>query len=126
MTSFDTTQFIQRLEEHQRKFRAAIERAVYKFSAHVLGEAQELCPVSSVPGHAGTLKSSDQQDEVQTTDGLVTCQIGFTEFYAVFVHEILTNAHPQGQAKFLETAMKANVSRFMEFVQEELAAEGLT
>jgi hypothetical protein len=32
--------------------------------------------------------------------------IGFNAKYAVFVHEILDNKHPVGQAKFLETALR--------------------
>jgi hypothetical protein len=31
--------------------------------------------------------------------------IGYGVDYAVYVHEILTNKHPQGQAKFLEAAL---------------------
>jgi hypothetical protein len=39
--------------------------------------------------------------------------IGFNTNYAAAVHEILTNKHPQGQAKFLEAAVKNAVETGM-------------
>lgn len=47
--------------------------------------------------------------------------IGFNTNYAAAVHEILTNKHPQGQAKYLEAALRDGANR--NFVGKMIAAE---
>lgn len=77
-----------------------------KAARHIEGElimtdAKRRTPVS--PG-GGTLRSSglvtSDDKETRLTFG------GAAASYAIYVHEILTNYHPVGEAKFLENAMR--------------------
>jgi len=99
--------------------------AVGKFVEYVLGQAQVLCPVdcTKYAKHRGFLKASAVAEEAITTGTGWTCTFGFGADYAVFVHEILENKHPQGQAKFLETAMRANAAKLPQFVLSEMQAK---
>ena len=45
--------------------------------------------------------------EAATKDGIkVSVTVGFTQSYALYVHENMQANHPVGQAKFLETAIR--------------------
>lgn len=73
--------------------------------AKVVQQAEKIMTVAKqrTPVDTGALRSS----------GIVTAKGNGAELsfggaasgYAIFVHEILTNAHPVGQAKFLESAL---------------------
>lgn len=45
--------------------------------------------------------------------------IGYEAPYAVYVHEILDNYHPNGEAKFLENAWLAKHGEFLDKLLEE-------
>jgi len=40
--------------------------------------------------------------------------------YAIFVHEILANKHPIGEAKFLENALRASARMVIRIIRKEL------
>lgn len=111
-------------EQYGPRYHAALVRGLEKFCAHVLGEAQQLCPVET-----GALKSSDAQDPPVSTVQEISITFGFNTEYAAAVHEVLESKrgnpinHPQGQAKFLETAMQANATLMIQFIEAELARE---
>jgi hypothetical protein len=48
--------------------------------------------------------------------------VGFNTNYAAAVHERLDQQHEQGQAKYLETAMRNNAAKFESFVGGRVAA----
>jgi len=54
-------------------------------------------------------------------DGSKSVFIGYTAYYAVYVHEDLEAYHEVGEAKFLDKAIKMNQKRII----EELAKGGL-
>jgi hypothetical protein len=128
--NIDITPFVNSMQkEYLPRVRAAALRGIDRFVNHVLTEAQELCPVSDVVGHAGTLKASATADEAIDLGGMITQIFGFNTSYAAAVHERLVSAlgkpinHPHGQAKYLETSMMANKGNLMPFIEEEIAKE---
>lgn len=93
-----------------RTVKAALA-AVDKFGLQVLGDAQQLCPVKT-----GALKASATEEPAELHGSNVTKRIGFNTDYAAAVHERLDLAHTQGQAKFLETAIRNNAPKLAPFV----------
>ena len=63
-------------------------------------------------------------EESKADDG-IHCVVGFTQSYAIFVHEIIGNNHPVGQAKFLEQPAREKSAEISEVVRAALA-EGKT
>jgi hypothetical protein len=109
------TQFLESLKTAEAKRRAAAVVAIEQFANHVLGEAQALAPVDT-----GFLKASGYVAPVGDPGeggGPLSFTIGFNAHYALIVHERLDVHHPQGQAKFLETAMRVNAPKLVNFVQ---------
>ena len=52
----------------------------------------------------------------------MTFEVGYTQNYAVFVHENLTAKHPVGQAKYLEEPARMHRSEMLKLVEEEVKA----
>ena len=50
----------------------------------------------------------------------IYCTIGFNIDYAAAVHEILDRFHPNGEAKFLETAINAWSGELASYIADEL------
>lgn len=54
----------------------------------------------------------------RVTDGSAAVEVGFTEAYAVYVHEDLEANHPRGgQAKYLQSAVDDNRERIVEIIK---------
>ena len=71
---------------------------------HAEGELIMTDAKRRTPGDTGTQRRSGS---VQSDDKVTSLSFGgAASQYAVFVHEILTNHHPVGEAKFLENAMR--------------------
>lgn len=66
-----------------------------------------------VPVDTGNLKNSGYTRKA----GKLAVEVGFTAFYAVYVHENLDARHPVGEAKFLQNAVSANEGRILEIIQ---------
>jgi len=132
--------FLANLERYEGRQRAAIKRGIYAFAWDTLEKASLLCPASPtiefIPGvsgrmiknpgftgHSGRLRDSYDVGELVDTGGTMSLTIGFNTEYAVFVHEILDAYHPTGRSKFLETAMRNNAPRLMEFIEAALQEE---
>ncbi|HVS73115.1 MAG TPA: HK97 gp10 family phage protein [Phycisphaerae bacterium] len=115
----DISKFISSLEkEYQPRAQAAAESAVERFALYVVGEAARLCPVKT-----GALKASWVVEQPESDGDDIEVTMGFNTSYAAAVHEILTNHHAQGQAKYLETALKANAPKLVPYVEAELHKE---
>lgn len=50
--------------------------------------------------------------EIDKHDDHVDCVVGYTQQYAVYVHENLEAHHPVGQAKFLEQPFRENEDKY--------------
>ena len=86
------------LEDLRRRIPPAMRAA----GETLLEESNKLVPVLT-----GVLKKSGKV--TYKGRGLNTeFSIGYSADYAVYVHEDLTKHHPNGQAKFLETAILQN------------------
>ena len=112
----DLKQFLAGLEQAEARAIAAAKRALVLAAEHVKGESQRLTPIEW-----GTLQNSATVGPVEEQRGLISIQIGHNTSYAAAVHEILTNRHKVGQAKYLETAMRKNTRRVLEFIQDEVS-----
>jgi hypothetical protein len=94
---------------------AAVTRALDIVGEHVLGDAQQLCPVDT-----GFLQSTGTTSPAELRGNLIVKEIGFGAEYAIFVHEDMTAHHEVGQAKYLETAIRQNEERVFAFVAGEV------
>ena len=118
-TGCDISKFLGGLQKAGGQQLAAAVRGVDRFGEHVIGDAQELAPVLT-----GALKASGTTDPAVVRGSHVSKEIGFNTDYAAAVHEVLTAHHPQGQAKYLETAMRDDQSKFGAYVEKESRAAG--
>lgn len=141
--SADPSAFIRSLDPSgplRARVLAAAKRALKQFAQHVTGEAQQLAPQSPsnqyIPGkrkpqilnprwtgHSGFLRDSAFVREVEWDGTRLSVLIGFGAEYAVYVHEDLTAHHTNGQAKFLETAVRNNQHKLAEFVMAAIRRE---
>ena len=113
--SADISGFMRGLGEGQKKALAAARVGVNKMAAAVIGRSQALAPVKT-----GALKGSGTQTPAEMHGTSITAEVGHNVDYAAAVHERLDAKHPQGQAKFLETAMNEKAPRFVEIVGAEV------
>lgn len=108
----DISQFVRSLNAQAKpRVMEAGRQAVDAAGEHILGQAQKLAPIKS-----GDLKGSATGEKAQIRGNNITKTIGFSVHYAAAVHERLDLHHDQGQAKFLETALRQNQVRFSQYV----------
>jgi hypothetical protein len=114
--STDVRQFLKGLAQAEQRSKDAARKALDQFGEHVLGDAQQLTPVDT-----GALKASGYTEPV-TVDagGEMAKPIGFNTSYAAAVHERLDVHHDQGQAKFLETAIRNNQPKLAPFIADRV------
>lgn len=115
----DISEFLAGLKKAGNAQIAAAHRAVDLFGLQVLGNAQDKAPVLT-----GALKASATDLPSELQGEVVVKLIGFNIFYAVMVHEILTAHHNQGQAKFLESAIRELAPKFGPFVAGQVKGGG--
>ena len=113
--SADISSFLAGLGEARQRAEAAAVRAVDQFGEHVIGDSQQLCPKKT-----GALAASGTTEPAELVGGKVTKRIGHTVDYAAAVHERLDLHHDQGQAKFLETAVRRNAPKLAGFVIDQV------
>ena len=118
--SADISKFLSDMTAIRDRQLAAARRGVDRFGEQVIGDSQELCPVSKGLPTSGSLKASGTTLPAEIHGTVITAVIGHNMSYAAAVHEVLTSHHPQGQAKFLEKAMRDNVPEFAPFMAEEM------
>lgn len=68
----------------------------------IMSEAKRITPVDT-----GRLRASGNVKPPEHQNGTVTVELAYGTDYAIYVHEITSNTHPVGQAKFLEQPVKA-------------------
>lgn len=114
--SWDVRQFLNGLTraQRQRAIPAGL-RAVDRFGEHVLGQAQQIAPVKT-----GALQNSATSEPARIVGDDISKTIGFNTDYAAAVHERLELHHNQGQAKYLETAMRTQARKLGPLVESEM------
>jgi hypothetical protein len=79
-----------------REIRTSLDNAVGRAALLLQAEAQKRCPVDT-----GALRASAFTRRVGTPDD-IAYQVGFSQNYSVYVHEMVNANFKVGQAKFLE------------------------
>lgn len=113
--SVDIQGFLSGLARAGERQLAAAGRAMEEFAAHVAGDSAELAPIDT-----GFLKASATWTPLQHQGGFYFVEVGHNASYAAAVHERLDLHHPQGQAKFLETALRNNAPKLGEYVAKRV------
>lgn len=78
-------------------------QALYRLAEGVMTEAKVLCPVDT-----GALRASGHVEPPETEGTTVSVTMGFNTEYALVQHERTDYHHVVGQAKYLETPLKAS------------------
>lgn len=75
--------------------------------------------MSEVKGLAKILARVREFNKKYAADGggKVVAQVGFTQYYAVYVHENLESRHPVGQAKYLEQPFREYQSELYRIIK---------
>jgi hypothetical protein len=117
----DVSKFLRFLQPKRAAVEKAALAAVDEFGLAVLGKASELAPVAT-----GFLKASAHEEPAKLNGVEIEKKLSFTAAYAIYVHENLNAHHDQGQAKFLETALRQKAPLFNGFMEKRLkpAMEG--
>ena len=74
--------------------------------------------VDITPVDTGALRASAFTEAESGSNPSVI--VGYTEEYAIFVHENLEAHHNNGQAKFLEQPLRENADRYAEHVKNKV------
>jgi len=85
----------------------------------LLISSENFCPIDK-----GDLKESAEIEKATDTTLEYSLVASYNTPYAIYVHEILTNYHPHGQAKFLEIPFTIQQSKLEE--ELKLAVMGVT
>ena len=110
-----TKQVIANIEKLKIKTTKEIEKAIDDVVLDLQGKSQRLAPIDT-----GDLRGS-ASSEVRTTMNRVVGEVGFNMEYALKQHEDLTYNHPRGgQAKYLETPLKENQSKYKRDIEEAM------
>ena len=115
--SCDISRLLAGLGQARARGEAAAARGLLKFAHHVIGDSQQICPVLT-----GFLKGSGTVGELERTPDGPRVEAGHNASYAAAVHENLAAHHTQGQAKFLETAVRQNATKMNDFIGGEVRA----
>jgi len=91
----------------------AEQSAIYTAGLFVKGSAQKLTPIDT-----GALKASAYVRPLKGSG--VGVRVGFTQNYAVFVHERVELFHRVGQAKFLSTAVFNNKAKIEKIIGRKI------
>jgi hypothetical protein len=74
--------------------------------------------VDITPVDTGALRASAFTEAESGSNPSVI--VGYTEEYAIFVHENLEANHPVGQAKFLEQPLQENTDKYVGHVRDKV------
>lgn len=75
--------------------------------------------MSSIEGVKAVIEKLRKKREAHK-DGRVSVVVGYTQQYAIYVHENLTAHHPVGQAKYLEQPFRMMQDEIAEIVADLL------
>jgi hypothetical protein len=99
---------------------SASKKALDEWMAETLLISKEnFCPVDK-----GDLKASAKIEKETDTAQEYALEASYNTTYAIYVHEILTNHHDHGQAKFLEVPFNLQQSKLEE--ELKIAVMGVT
>lgn len=96
------------LHRLSERFPKVVMGALYQEAQIEMTESKKRCPVDVTPPtpHPGLLRSTGKVHQPEQHGETLSVTLSYGTDYAVYVHEILENLHPVGQAKFLESVLK--------------------
>ena len=100
MKIIGTDRVVRNLARYASQMSSAMDAALLQSAEIVKDESQALCPVAT-----GTLRDSALTGSEVSGD-VMNAAAGYTASYALYVHERLDVTHVNGEAKFLESAVK--------------------
>ena len=98
---------IRNLSRYASRMSSAMDAAVLQSAEIVKDESQASCPVATGALRDSAVTASESADDV------INAAVGYTASYALYVHERLDVTHVNGEAKFLEKALKSYETRFL-------------
>lgn len=111
-------EIVERLNQLLVEYPEQVKRAVWLELANVMNESKKLCPVDS-----GALRGSGYVPEPEVSDGNIRAEIGYSQGYAYWVHELIDNWHePPTQAKYLEVPLMQALPTITEKIIERVEA----
>lgn len=111
-----STELKKELKNTSHETKLKWERAIRVAARYVQEKSLELTPEAT-----GYLKSSC--DMVRISSGwYANFRIFYTAEYAVFVHEMLENSHPVGEAEFLKKAVLRSEQEVLNIVRTYMAS----
>lgn len=124
--SCDISKLLDGLKQHQSDVHRKAGIGMVKAMTKIIGDAQILAPegggkYSPNDPAPGALRDSATVEPLQDNGSRMSIQGGFHTVYAARQHEELTWRHSNGQAKFLETAVRANQHTAPQIVRDEIA-----
>lgn len=102
------------LKKIAARFPDRVAAAIYQEAQIEMTEAKRRTPVDvnyaggRIPPHPGQLRASGMVAEPERNGRNISVTLSFggaASDYAIYVHEIIENIHPVGQAKFLESTL---------------------
>lgn len=94
----------------------AVKRAVEDVALDLQGKSQLLAPIDT-----GDLRGSASTTPVKKVGNVISCQVGFSQEYALKQHENMSYNHPRGgQAKYLEEPLKRNEGRYKQSIKNSV------
>ena len=98
---------IRNLAQYATRLSFAMDAAVLESAETVKETSQALCPVATGALRESAVTAAEVQSDV------VTAAVGYTASYALAVHEKTEIRHTNGQAKFLEDAVKQYEPKYL-------------
>lgn len=109
--SANGSQILANLNKEVRRIKGATKGGLKLAANLIMTES-----ISRTPVDTGSLKGGHyvaQSDDPKK----IVAEVGVMADYAIYVHEILTNVHPTGEAKFLENAIDAKKDDVIKIIQ---------
>lgn len=101
----------------RNNYREVSARALFQEMTRIMAESHDECPVEF-----GRLRATGIVSEPVIGDGNVSCKMGYSTKYAIWVHEILENYHkPPTKAKYLEDPVNRNLDKVPQNINARIA-----
>ena len=92
-----------------------VQAALYQEGNNIMGVS-----IRRTPKKDGYLRGSAHVKLPETKQGKTSVTLAYGTDYAVYVHEILTNMHPIGRAKYLESAVKEGMDGMVDRIKKRV------
>ena len=102
---------LKNLNKEIRRIKGATQAGLRLAATLIKGESIQRTPVDTGNLQGGHYVAVDKDKDK------ITAEVGVMAEYAIYVHENLQNAHPTGEAKYLENAIGAKKDEVIKIIQ---------